>query len=342
MKGKRGAIASRVTLVIAIALAGVLLYLAFRGVDWAAMLHRLAQGQLDILALAFLTFTVSYCIRALRWRLLLSADRRIAPITVFWGIVVGYLGNNFLPARAGELIRSALLARKTGLSVSFVLATALVERVLDVVALVLIGFAAVATLAADVPAWLVAATRVMAVLAVAGLAVFVAIPRLERPLQRLLTRLLGERELTAKLSTLLTQFLLGMRAFQHRSRGAGFAALTVVIWLGDSLALILVARAFDLTLTLPEALLLIAALGLASAAPSTPGYVGIYQFVAVTVLAPFGFSRDAALAYIIAAQAVIYAVVIVWGALGLWALGFRRGEAASAVTHATEAAQESQ
>jgi hypothetical protein len=54
---------------------------------------------------------------------------------------------------------------------------------------------------------------------------------LQRLLTRLLTRLLGERELTAKLSTLLTQFLLGMRAFQHRSRGAGFAALTVVIGL---------------------------------------------------------------------------------------------------------------
>ena len=87
-------------------------------------------------------------------------------------------------------------------------------------------------------------------------------------------------------------------------------------------------------------LLLLASLGLASAAPSTPGYVGIYQFVAVTVLAPFGFSRDAALAYIIAAQAVIYAVVIVWGALGLWALGFRRSGASSLVAHPEEAAQE--
>jgi hypothetical protein len=106
-------------------------------------------------------------------------------------------------------------------------------------------------------------------------------------------------------------------------RGLGFALLTPVIWLADSVAFLLVGQAFGLHLALAQALVLIAALGLASAAPSTPGYVGIYQFVAVTVLAPFGFGRDDALAFILAAQAVIYLVVLVWGAIGLWVLGVR-------------------
>jgi uncharacterized membrane protein YbhN (UPF0104 family) len=123
-----------------------------------------------------------------------------------------------------------------------------------------------------------------------------------------------------------------MRAFQHVGRGVGFAALTAVIWSADSLVLILVAQAFHLSLAPAQALLMVAALGLSSAVPSTPGYVGIYQFVAVTVLAPFGFTRDDALAFILAAQAVIYLVVIVWGPLGLWALGFRRRAAVPAAT----------
>jgi len=57
-------------------------------------------------------------------------------------------------------------------------------------------------------------------------------------------------------------------------------------------------------LPVPVAFLLIAALGLGSALPSTPGYIGIYQFVAVTVLVPFGFSRSDAIAYILVAQAL--------------------------------------
>ena len=314
--------ASRWTLVIALVLAAVLLFFAFRGVNWSTMFGRLSRGRPDILALAFLTVSGSYFVRALRWRLLLSAEKRIAPLTVFWATAVGYLGNNFLPARAGELIRSGLLARKTGLSMSYVLATALVERALDVVALVLISAVAVAALP-SVPIWLVGATRVLAVLGLFAMLVFVVLPRLERHIQRLMARVMGATALQQRLSGVLQQFLLGMRAFQQFSRGAGFAGLTSVIWLADSVAMILVARAFHLTLALPQALVLIAALGLSSAAPSTPGYVGIYQFVAVTVLAPFGFARDEALAFILAAQAVIYAVVIVWGALGLWSLGVR-------------------
>jgi uncharacterized protein (TIRG00374 family) len=314
--------ASKWTLVIALVLAAVLLFFAFRGVNWSTMLGRLSRGRLDLLTLAFLTMSGSYFVRALRWRLLLSVEKRIAPLTVFWATAVGYLGNNFLPARAGELIRSGLLARKTGLSMSYVLATALVERVLDVVALVLISAVAVAALP-SVPLWLVGATRALTVLAVFAVLVFIVLPRLEKQIQRLLARIMGATPLQGRLSGLLQQFLLGMRAFQHLTRGAGFAGLTCVIWLADSLAMLLVARAFHLTLALPQALVLIAALGLSSAAPSTPGYVGIYQFVAVTVLAPFGFARDEALAFILAAQAVIYAVVIVWGALGLWSLGVR-------------------
>jgi uncharacterized membrane protein YbhN (UPF0104 family) len=54
-----------------------------------------------------------------------------------------------------------------------------------------------------------------------------------------------------------------------------------------------------------------------SALPSTPGYVGIYQFVAVTVLTPFGFSRADAIAFIVVAQALMYVVIGFWGAIGL-------------------------
>jgi uncharacterized membrane protein YbhN (UPF0104 family) len=72
-----------------------------------------------------------------------------------------------------------------------------------------------------------------------------------------------------------------------------------------------------LTFSLPVAFLLLAALGLGSALPSTPGYVGIYQFVAVSVLTPFGHSRNDAIAYILLFQAVSYAVI---GLLGVVAL----------------------
>jgi glycosyltransferase 2 family protein len=57
---------------------------------------------------------------------------------------------------------------------------------------------------------------------------------------------------------------------------------------------------------------------LGSALPSTPGYVGIYQFVAVSVLVPFGFTKTNAIAYILLAQAMQYVLFSFWGPIALW------------------------
>jgi uncharacterized membrane protein YbhN (UPF0104 family) len=79
-------------------------------------------------------------------------------------------------------------------------------------------------------------------------------------------------------------------------------------------------RALGLTFSFRVALLLLTGLGLGSALPSTPGYVGIYQFVAVTVLTPFGIGRDEALAYILVSQVLGSLIVLAFGLPGLYRL----------------------
>ncbi len=150
-------------------------------------------------------------------------------------------------------------------------------------------------------------------------------PHLEAWFKRLLRLVPLPSAPYTHLLTILEQFLLGMRAFQQTGRALGFTSMTMTIWLLDGVIATQVAQALSLNLSLPQALLLLAALGLSSAAPSTPGYVGIYQFVTVTVLVPFGFVHSEALAYILTFQAVNYLVVIVWGFLGLWRLTTQTG-----------------
>jgi hypothetical protein len=84
-------------------------------------------------------------------------------------------------------------------------------------------------------------------------------------------------------------------------------------------------HAVGLAISFPLAVLLLTGLGLSSALPSTPGYVGIYQFVAVTVLGPFGIDKSQALAYILLTQAYGYVVLLL---LGLPSMHILRGNAA--------------
>jgi uncharacterized protein (TIRG00374 family) len=314
---------SRWSLVITLILAGVLLFFALRGIQWHEVLRSLRQARLALLLLTFLIFTGSHLLRSLRWYLLLRADQPLSWPPVFWTLEVGYLGNNLLPARLGELIRSAVIAARTRIGFGYALATTLAERISDSIALVSISLVASLTLTGT-PDWLRAATRGLAIIAILGLICLFAAPYLQAIPRWIIGRVPLPSGIKMRLIGLLEQFLLGVQALQNPRRALSFAALTLIIWLADSIGAVIAARALGLSLTLPQALLLLAALGLASAAPSTPGYVGIYQFVAVSVLAPFGFAREQAVVFILTFQFMIYILTIVWGSLGLWRLNLTR------------------
>ncbi len=323
--------ARRLFFVCVLLLAVVLLALAFRGVRWNDMLATVRRGRPLYLALAFVTLSLALGLRGVRWRILLNAEKPVAPLTSVWAVAVGYLGNYFLPARAGELIRSVMIGRVTALSTTYALATALTERIVDAAALVLISLVTLLSLTV-MPGWLLAAAKATALIALCGIAVLFLAPRHERALRRMLALLPLPGTVQGRLVALLQEFLLGMRALQRPGRALGFILLTAVAWSIDGVTVVLVGSAFHMGLILPQALLLVAALGLASAAPSTPGYVGIYQFVAVTVLAPFGYSRSVSLVFILAFQAVLYAGVIVWGSVGLWRLSAMRRAVTASIT----------
>ena len=304
----------------AFALAAILLYFTLRGLDWSAFWAAILTGHYEFLLITVPITSANYFIRAVRWSILVRSKKRVPVLPVFWANMLGYMGNAYLPARAGELARSAFLGRTSGLGTSFILATALTERLLDVIALVLIGSTASLLQATMSPA-VVSALRLLALAGFLGLVVVIVAPSNEGLILRIAGWIPLPDRFSRRLNEQISRFLLGMRSLQNGRRLFAFIGLTFVIWLVDALANVVGVRIISQTLTLAQALILLAALGLSSAIPSTPGYVGVYQFVAVTVLVPFGFSRADALAYIVIRQVLNYIVVTLWGRLGLWQAG---------------------
>src|SRR5437763_1491369 len=112
---------------VSLPLAGIALYFALRGVDWRRVWQIASHANVALVVLTCSITAISYFVRAARWRILLRASGPIGFGTVFWSNSSGYLANNFLPARTGELVRSAMISARSTLSKTYVLTTALSE-----------------------------------------------------------------------------------------------------------------------------------------------------------------------------------------------------------------------
>ncbi|MEO8369548.1 MAG: lysylphosphatidylglycerol synthase transmembrane domain-containing protein [Candidatus Solibacter sp.] len=302
---------------ISIALAAVLLYYALRGVDWGTVWATMVKADLLWLAVACLLTSCSFFVRACRWRILLNADTWFPIGTVFSATMAGYLGNSFLPARAGEFVRTYVISSRSTLSKTYVLTTALSERMVDAITLVLAS--SVVLLGVNPkPDWLGGVSRTTAIVAGAGLLAIAILPHTGDLSARILRAIPMPAGLRDRLLELTAQILLGLRTFHSLGRLAGFALLTVVIWSMDCVTVMACTHALGFGVSFTTALLLITALGLGSALPSTPGYVGIFQFVTVSVLTPFGIGHDTALAYSFVSQALGYIVVVALGVPALY------------------------
>jgi hypothetical protein len=310
---------SRLSWILTLTIAAVALYFSLRGVEWTRIRATVAHADAGYLGIVFVMASFAMFVRSVRWGVLLGAEEKIPPSTVFWATAVGYLGNSVLPARAGELLRTQLISARSSLSRSYVFATALTGLAMDVIVLVVLSTGVIATLP-GAPEWLKRGSGTMAILGLAGMAVLVILPHCEPLVTRVLGMMPGPEKIRNRLIGIGEEFLLGLRAFHHVSRFAVFAGISFSVWFLDAFGAVVIAKALHISLPYAVAMLLLAGLALASSAPSTPGYIGVYQIVAAEILPAFGISKSDAIAYILVFQGLSYAVFVSWGLVGLWQL----------------------
>jgi hypothetical protein len=296
--------------------AAVLLYYSLRNISWPQVWAALSHARPEYILLWLSIVTIALILRALRWRVLLSAEGTVDFPTVFWATSAGYFGNNFLPFRAGEVVRTLMISARTGMSKSYVLTTALSERVFD--AITLVGGAAILLLTlTNKPGWFSHAGTPFSIVGLGGVLAIVLLPKLEPLWAAILRKLPIPAALTERMISIMEKVLAGIRALHDGRRVAIFGAFTIAIWSCDTVTAVIGMKALGLSMSPVVAFLLITGLALGSVLPSTPGYVGIYQIVAVSVLVPFGYSNADAIAYILLFQVLQFANYAFWGLLAL-------------------------
>src|SRR5690242_11690451 len=200
-----------------ILLAAVFLYLAVRRLDWTNFAAILGKADYKYLPILLIWGSLPHWIRANRWKLLLTAQKYIPTGHVFWANMAGYLGNSVLPARAGELIRATYISKENNLSVAYALTTGLVERFIDLVALVTLGSIALA-IARILSDPLQNAIRVMSGIAIVGIIVLLALPYFGSGFYQAFTALpVLSIPVKEKIGGLLEQFLHGVKEIGRAS-----------------------------------------------------------------------------------------------------------------------------
>lgn len=308
---------------IGILISAACLWLAFRRVPLADFSDALGRANFLWLIPAITAQFFAVLGRAKRWAVLLPDQPGMVRQT-FWAHSVGFLFTNVLPFRMGEPARILMLSGRTGVPVIQAAGTALVERILDL-ALVIILFVAVLPFV-NVPPAVTRAGITFGLVTLAALITLVVIVRMRAFSERLLAWVLSHLRFLPgpAIQERWSELVEGLAPLVRLKSGLSVAAWTVISWFFSVLIYIFVMMAFRPDVRLVEALFVIVALALAITIPSSPGFIGVYQYAGQQALVlPFAgrYTESEALAIIMTVYLVYYVFTTALGMVALWKLG---------------------
>jgi len=300
---------------------GLLVSLAFmavalRGLDfehfWAALREANYWWLLPGIGVYFITVWV----RTWRWRSMLEHIKPVPTARLFPVVVIGYMGNNVYPLRAGEVLRSYVLRRNEGVPMSASLATVVLERLFDGLVMLLFVFVTL-PFAPLPPAFRLLVIGFSLLFGVALLVFMLLAARPER-MGRLyalaVDRLLPTRWRPA-VHGLFDKFIVGLQSLRSPRELMTILLTTVLIWLGETLKYWFVMHAFPFEVSFIVLMLMTAVVNLATTIPSAPGYVGTFDVPGIAVLQQFGVPQALATGYTLVLHVALWLPITVLGAV---------------------------
>jgi uncharacterized protein (TIRG00374 family) len=305
------------------AVSALFLAVAVRRLNWEEVSKALRGATLlPWLPAAIACYLVGQVVRGVRCRLLLKRDAHLSLTTATNVVVVGYAVNNILPARAGELARSAMVSERTGLPYAQSLTLILVERILDGLAILLLFFVG-AELTSFRAGWLRGALWV-SLLAFGAAAVIVAAavawPSVPMTVTSRLTARLSPR-LHQLAVRLMASFTAGVTAVGDVRNALRLFGLSLLVWTLEAGMFLLLLPALGLPFEPAWAVIGMAVTNLGLMVPSSPGFIGPFHWFCMQTLVALGAAAPTAFAYAVLVHAAFYVPVTLWGVLALLRYG---------------------
>ena len=321
---RRSAFRRSLPALIGIAVSVGLLAWALRDVSLKDVLRHLTAAHAGPLLIAVVLATLTFPLRLVRWRLLLRDERGepYPPAPLWHAIALGFMANNLLPLRAGELIRAYTAARLAPARFTTVISSVAVERIFD--ALTVVALLTYALFSSELPSSVtVAGTSIAQLARVAGVmglaALLGAITVVAAPLaaERMVRRLFPHAHVADRVVDLIEGIRQGLAVLRSPARVAGVVFWSLVLWLVNALAFYVGFDAFGIPVSYTAALLLQGLLVFGISIPSTPGFFGPFEAVIVAVLALYGIPSSLAFSYAIGFHITTFIPITL---LGLWSM----------------------
>ncbi|MEE2874991.1 MAG: lysylphosphatidylglycerol synthase transmembrane domain-containing protein [Chloroflexota bacterium] len=280
-------------------LSGLFIYFSFRQINLGDVRARGLHFSFGWLLFATILYSAGVVLRGIRWRMILASSTYITIGASISLVVIGMSANNILPMRTGEIVRSGILNRQTGMSTLTVLGTILLEKILDT--LVLLGLLVIALVLLnqeEAQIFIIGAAGIV-VLGINLLFVLVNGSVSRRVLKLII--FLPDRIRTLA-SGVVSRVQSGFGTIQSKQSWLKVVALSILIWVLESISYFCLAASVGIFLSITHFAVVTSASNLAIAVPSTSGGIGPFEFFAKESLT---FVSD-----ISVTDAAVYAVVL--------------------------------
>jgi len=299
----------------------VLMWLLMRNLDWAVFFSEVKKADPFYLILMLIVFYISFFARAIRWKYLLPSEKEYSVRKLFDATMIGFFASIVLPLRAGEFIRPWALSKWQGVPGLTAFASIVVERVFDVIALMLILGLCMSSIQAteDLELVVLGAKALGLIATVIGFVMLIAYLRPQlilNTLKKMLSLSIEKKfpELSSKILSIAEDFIKGFRSISSFKELLLVIIWSLVIWVTVSIFYQVGLYAMGESPAMLVGFTVSAFIALAVAAPSAPGFVGTFQYGCVFALHNiFGYSKEQALAYAIIVHVFQMGLILIHG-----------------------------
>ena len=298
-----------------LAVSAIFVWLALRGLKLEEVLADLRSANYAWLLPGVLVYFCAVAVRTWRWHYLLKPLKSISVRDLFPVVVIGYMGNNIYPARAGELLRAYVLKRNEQVSVSASLATVIVERIFDGLVMLLFVFVTLPS-ASFLPDTLRSIVVFGSLIFFSALIIFLFLAA--RPIlaariyNPLINRVLPQR-FRERARGFLTRFIDGLASLRDFRSVLMVFLTSILIWVLETVKYWFVMHAFAFEVSFFALMLMNGVVNLATTLPAAPGYIGTFDAPGIAVLVAFGVDASLAAGYTLVLHAALWLPITLLG-----------------------------